>query len=132
MGGRGASGNRAVVKASGKTENLAQLNDAKREGYRLGAKYYEYTDNQGNIQKGETGRDSGGTYKAQYSEQVANYAKMSTKALEAERTRLKGISDENYQKFTRSAASRSGTMVSSFTNADNQIKMINQVLRRRR
>ncbi len=114
-------------------EDAAQQSDAKFNGWRTGAKFYEYTDSTGKVKKGETGRNTaGGIYKAQFSEQVASYAKMSTSALEKERDKLKAKSDENYQKFARSAASKSASQVSSFTDADTKIRMINQVLRRRK
>ena len=133
MGGRGgSSGITLSAKQERKLEDAAQLNDAKFEGWRLGAKNYEYTDSTGKIKKGETGRNTGGTYKAQYNEKIASYAKMSTSALEKERDSLKARSDDQYQRFARSAASKSASQVSSFTDADTKIRMINQVLRRRK
>lgn len=131
MGGRGAnsgiSGNRFNSR-----EDKEQMNDAKLNGLRQRAKYYEYTDKNGKVHKGETGNlAGGGTYRAKYSEQVSVYAKMATEKLKSERKALKDISDENYQKFTRAAASRSGSMVEKFGEADKKIKMIDQVLRRR-
>lgn len=130
-GGRGA-GFGSGGSAWKRKEDAAQQSDAKFNGWRTGAKYFEYTDRTGKVHRGETGRNGGGTYKAQYNKQVASYAKMSTSALEKERDRLKALSDENYQKFSRSAASKSASQVSLFSDADTKIKMINQVLRRRK
>lgn len=133
MGGRGsASGITLSAKQERKLEDGAQLSDAKFEGWRLGAKNYEYTDSVGKKHTGETGRNTGGTYKAQFSEQKAAYAKMSTSALEKERDSLKVRSDDQYQRFSRSAASKSASQVASFADADAKIRMINQVLRRRK
>lgn len=133
MGGRGsASGITLSAKQERKLEDLAQANDAKFEGWRLGAKNYEYTDSDGKIKKGETGRRTGGTYRAQFSEQVASYAKMSTPSLEKELKTLKARSDDQYMRFTRSAASKSASQVAGFLDADSKIKLINQVLRRRK
>lgn len=133
MGGRGgASGLALSAKQEKKLEDAAQKNDAKFEGWRLGAKNYEYTDSAGKKHTGETGRNTGGTYKTQFSEQVASYAKMSTSALEKERDSLKARSDDQYQRFSRSAASKSASQVFSFVDADTKIRMINQVLRRRK
>lgn len=89
------------------------------------------------IRRGKTHRrdganTQGGTYKAQFSEQVAAYAKMSTPALEKERDALKARSDDQYQRFARSAASRSASQVAGFLEADAKLKMVNQVLRRRK
>lgn len=133
MGGRGGeSGITLSAKQERKLEDAAQKSDAKFEGWRLGAKNYEYTDSTGKKYTGETGRSAGGTYKAQFSERVERYAKMSTSALEKERDSLKARSDDQYQGFTRSAASRSASHVYAFVDADSKLKMINQVLRRRR
>lgn len=134
MGGRGGAGGTALTERQYyRLENAAQKNDAIQNGLRARARYYEYTDISGKVHKGETGANvPGGTYRAAYSEQVASYSRMSTSALETERARLKAISDDAYQKFTRAAASKSGAQVNLFGNADTQIKLINQVLRRRR
>lgn len=134
MGGRGGSSGIALnQKQERKLEDSAQQNDAKFNGWRTGAKYYEYIDSTGRIKRGETGRNTpGGIYKAKYSEQVAAYAKMSTSALEKELKKLKAKSDDNYQKFARSVASKSASQVSAFADADAEIRMINQVLRRRK
>lgn len=133
MGGRGStSGITLSAKQERKLEDAAQQSDAKFEGWRLGAKNYEYTDSTGKVKKGETGRNTGGTYKAQFSEQTAAYAKMSTSALEKEKDALKAHSNDQYQRFARSAASKSASQVASFSDADAKIKMINQVLRRRK
>lgn len=130
---KGSSGFATIsAKQERKLEDTAQANDAKFEGWRLGAKNYEYTDSTGKIKKGETGRNTGGTYKAQFSEQTAAYAKMSTFALEKERDTLKARSNDQYQRFARSAASKSASQVASFADADAKIRMINQVLRRRK
>lgn len=142
MGGRGSSsGIRARESSSGvtlndknarKLEDTAQFNEAKHYAYTRGAKKVEYTDSSGKIRKAETGRPNGGTYRISYSEEVANYAKMSTTELESKRSEYQKTSDENYQKFAHSAASKSKSQVIAFASADSQIKMINQVLRRRK
>lgn len=114
-------------------EDVAQKNDAIQNGLRARARYYEYIDSSGKTHKGETGANApGGTYKAKYSEMVAAYSRESTADLEKERSKLKSISDTNYQKFTSAAASRSGSLVSSFASADEKIRMIDQILRRRK
>ncbi len=108
-------------------------NDAKFDGWRNRAKFYEYTDSEGKVHRGETGANTqGGTYRAKYSEQVADYAKMSTSFLEKEKERLKAVSDNHYQTSTRVAASRTGAHMAGFADADTKIRMINQVLRRRK
>lgn len=135
MGGRGASGGGAAISESQyrRIEDAAQRNDAIQNGLRARARYYEYTDSNGKVHKGETGANTpGGTYRASYSDQVAAYSKMSSSELEKERIRLKAVSNDQYQKFTRSAASKSATQVSSFANADARIRMIEQILRRRK
>lgn len=138
MGGRGSgSGGMSDVRLSEsqarKLEDRAQLNDTKASGYRLGTRFFEYTDSNGKTYKGETGNNRpGGTYRATYNQQVADYAKKSTSSLQKERTTLKSQSNDAYQKFTRVAASRSGSQVASFADADHKIKMIDQVLRRRK
>lgn len=134
MGGRGGSGGIALTsRQQHRIEDSMQKNDAIQNGLRARAKYYEYTDSSGKIHKGETGANTlGGVYRAQYSEGVAAYSRESTASLEKERAKLKAISDENYQKFTGSAASKSGSLVSAFANADVKIRMIDQILRRRR
>lgn len=135
MGGRGGSSGLTVSPAQErKLEDTAQKSDAKYAGLRLGAKYYEYTDRSGKITKGETGstRQGGGTYKASYSDQVAAYAKMSTSDLQKERKSLYNYSTDNYQKFSRSAASKSASQVEAFAGADAKIRAIDQVLRRRK
>lgn len=125
--GRGSSG------ATSK-EDREQRNYAKTEGFRKGAKYYEYTDMSGRVFQGETGNEKarGGTYRASYSTIVSDYSKKSTSELNVEKERLKAISDENYQKFARSAASKSASQVSAFADADARISAINQVLKRRK
>lgn len=135
MGGRGStSGGIALNERQfRRLEDTAQHNDAIQNGLRARARYYEYTDSAGKIHKGETGANtSGGIYRAAYSEQVAAYSKMATSELEKERARLKAVSNDQYQRFARSAASRSSSQVSAFTSADAQAKMIEQILRRRR
>ena len=133
MGGRGSSSGIALSAAQErKLEDTAQFNDAKHYGFTRGAKHVEYTDSNGKIRKVDTGRPTGGTYRTIYSEDVANYAKMSTTELESKRSEYQKTSDENYQKFARSAASKSKSQVIAFASADSQIKMINQVLRRRK
>lgn len=130
MGGRGSASGLSI--SSKRAEDIAQANDAKENGRRLGAKYYEYTDSTGKKITGDTGRGAGGTYRASYDEEVARYARMSTNALEKELNALKNKSTENYQLFARSAASRSASQVSAFADADAKIRRINQVLRRRK
>ena len=115
-----------------KIEDNAQFDDAKKYGLIRGAKYVEYTDANGNVRKAQTGNSTGGTYKASFSDDVANYAKQSTPDLESTLKALKAKSDENYQKFTRASASRSGSLINITANADTQIRMIQQVLRRRK
>lgn len=134
MGGRGgASGVALPSKQQRKLEDVAQRNDARQNGLRARARYYEYTDSTGKVHKGETGANSpGGTYKASFSETVFRYSAMSTKELESERARFKAISNENYQKFARSAASKSASQVAAFSSADTNIKAIDQILRRRK
>lgn len=140
MGGRGASfggggGNSKISLSQAqerKLEDNAQFQDAKHFGYTRGAKTVEYTDRNGKTRKAETGRTNGGVYRAQFSEQTANYSKMSTSELQQELKRQKEISDTSYQKFTRKAASKSGSLVSDFSSADVKIKQIQQILRRRK
>lgn len=128
LGGRGGSSGMTALKK----EDNAQHSDAKRNGLRLGARFYEYTDSNGKVHKGETGNKQGGTYRASYSKEVADYAKKSTPSLQKERNALKDKSNNAYQIFTRSAASKSGSQASTFADADHKIRMIDQVLRRRR
>lgn len=130
MGGRGGSSGLSI--SAQKLEDFAQQSDAKYEGFRLGAKRYEYTDSTGKVHQGETGKDRGGTYRTSYNEQVASYAKMSTSALEKEKETLRNYSNDQYQRFSRAAASRSASLASGFSDADTKIRMINQVLRRRK
>lgn len=134
MGGRGGTGGVALSsKQLRKLENAAQHNDARQNGLRARARYYEYTDSTGKVHKGETGANTpGGTYRASFSETVFRYSAMSTKELERELARFKGISDDNYQKFARSAASKSASQVAAFSSADTNIKAIGQILRRRK
>lgn len=137
MGGRGGSsgmnGTRISESQARKLEDKAQFNDTRVSGYRLGARFFEYTDSNGKVLKGETGNNKpGGIYRASYNQQVADYAKKSTTSLRKERAALKEQSNDAYQKFTRAAASRSGSQAASFADADHKIKMIDQVLRRRK
>lgn len=133
MGGRGGISGIALSAAQErKLEDTAQFNDAKHRGWSFGAKYVEYTDRNGKIRKADTGRPTGGTYRTSYNEEVANYAKMSTQSLNAELSKQRDISDKNYYAFTRTAASRNAAQVANFASADRKIKMIEQVLRRRR
>ena len=137
MGGRGSSsllgGQHLAEKQEKRLEDNAQHNDAKMSGRRLGAKYYEYTDANGKVQKGETGANtSGGTYKTSYSEEVARHSKKKTAVLEKERNELKNRSNDEYQKFARSAASRSASQVAGFADAEHKIKVIDQILRRKK
>lgn len=126
-----AKGNSSFNSNSRRVEDAAQRNDAKFEGWRRGAKYYEYTDSNGKITTGETGRNTGGTYKVKFNEDIEKYAKMPTHELEKQRDAFKANSNNQYQMFARSAASRSASQVASFVRSDRQIAMINQVLRRR-
>jgi hypothetical protein len=133
MGGRGGkSGIALSVAQERKLEDAAQFKSAKRYGYVAGAKRVEYTDSTGKIRKADTGRATGGTYRTSYSEEVAKYAKMSTKKLNEELSKQRAISDNNYQQFARSAASRSASQVSNFASADKKIRMIKQVLARKK
>ena len=95
MGGRGGSSGRSgsggialSAAQERKLEDTAQFNDAKHYGFTRGAKHIEYTDSNGKIRKVDTGRPTGGTYRTSYSEDVANYAKMSTQSLNAELSKL--------------------------------------------
>lgn len=97
-----------------------------------GAKTVEYTDSNGKVYKSETGRENGGTYRTEYNPKVAQYSKMTTQQLENELKKQREVSDDNYQRFTRQAASRSGSLVRSMTNADEEIRAIRQVLSRRK
>lgn len=111
-------------------EDKAQELDAKDNAARAGARYYEYTDRNGEVHRGETGRSNGGVYRTAYSEQVAEYAQMPQQELEEELKRLESISTENYQRFSRSAASKSASQVAAFADADTKARQIKQVLRR--
>lgn len=138
MGGRGSAS------AAGKTsaESKAQLSDAQKYAERAGATAVRYTDENGNITESVlVGRgkwvnqpitQSNRIYNAQYSPNVAEYAKMSTTDLKAELKRQQDISTSSYVKFTRAAASRSGSEINAASAADVRIKEINQVLRRRK
>lgn len=140
MGGRGGSSGKAggggqaqlSEKQMLKIENDSQFEYAKFYGYTRGAKSVEYTDSEGKVRKAETGRQTGGVYRTSFSQKVADYARMSTSELETALQKQQNISDTNYQGFTRLAASRSGSLVNSFANADVEIAAIKQVLRRRR
>ena len=127
MGSRGQSKQKKYA-----SEDRRQREDAKREGARRGAKYYEYTDRKGNTTTGETGneRARGGTYRAKFDEDVVRYANMSPEELERERDRLKNESDTANWGIKRSAASRTASAVDQAAAADTQIARINQVLRR--
>lgn len=134
MGGRGASSGVTLTnKQSQKLEDAAQRQDAIYAGRRLNARSYEYTDSKGKKHTGLTGANvPGGVYKAEYSQKVAEYAKLKTSELQELLKRKKAISDDNYQKFARSAASKSASQVSGFASSDSEIRMINQVLKRRK
>lgn len=134
FGGRGSvSGISLTEKQRRKIEDGAQMKDTQINGRAAGARYYEYTDSNGKKHSGETGAGtSGGTYRAQYSDEVAQYAKRNTQSLEDELKQLKAKSNDQYQRFARSASSRSASQVQGFADADRRIKMINQVLRRRK
>ena len=127
MGSRGQSKQKKYA-----SEDRRQREDAKREGARRGAKYYEYTDRKGNTTTGETGneRARGGTYRAKFDEDVVRYANMSPEELERERDRQKNESNTANWGITRAAASRTASAVDQAAAADTQIARINQVLRR--
>ena len=130
-GGKRVNGVKLTPQQEKQIEDDAQFNDAKRYALIRGAKYVEYTDANGKVRKDVTGNKTGGTYRTSYSDDVANYAKMSTNELQSELKDLQDVSTSNYMKFTRAAASRSGSLLSTTANADTQIRMIKQVLRRR-
>lgn len=75
FGGRGsASGLALTEKQAKKIEDSAQMKDTMLNGARLGAKFYEYTDSNGKKHSGETGAGTqGGTYRSEYSDEVARY-----------------------------------------------------------
>ena len=133
FGGRGSTSGLALTeKQAKKIEDSAQMKDTMLNGARLGAKFYEYTDSNGKKHSGETGAGAqGGTYRSEYSDEVARYAQRSTRSLENELQQLKSKLNDQYQRFARSAASKSASQVQGFADADRRIKMINQVLRRR-
>lgn len=138
MGGRGAS---SAARGGIRAESNAQFSDAKRYAERAGATAVRYTDHNGTVltavkENGEW-RDkpitqTGRIYNAAYSADVANYAKMSTADLQSELKKQQSISNENYWGFTRKAASMSGSSVSAMSQADVNVKHIQQVLRRRK
>lgn len=134
MGGRGASGISLAKKQEEAMEDRLQANDAKVSAKYAGAKYYEYIDRNGKVHTGESEARgaSGGTYRASYSREVAQYAKRTTPELQKEMADLKNRSTDQYQKFTRSAASKSASQVANFSDADHKIKVITQILRRRK
>lgn len=133
MGGRGA-GISLTKKQEEAMEDRLQANDAKVSAKYAGARYYEYTDRNGRVHTGESEARgaSGGTYRATYSREVADYARKTTPQLQKEMADLKNRSTDQYQKFTRSAASKSASQVASFSDADHKIKVITQILRRRK
>ena len=94
-----------------------------------GAGSVEYTDSKGNVIK-QKAKDSGGIYRTSFNPKVEVYAKMGEQQLNAELKKQQAISDDNYMKFTRSAASKSASQVNAFTNADIELKAIKQALRR--
>lgn len=63
---------------------------------------------------------------------MKEYEHKSTEELQDEYKRLKAISNDNYQQFTRAAASRSGSMVTQMADADTKMKNIKAVLDNRR
>ena len=134
MGGRGSAGGVFLgEKQYRRLEDSAQRNDAIQNGIRARARYYEYTDSTGKVHRGETGANTpGGTYRAAYNEQIAAYSRQSTQSLEKERETLKRPSNDQYQRFARSAASKSASQVRGFADADAKIRMIDQILSRRR
>ena len=114
--------------SSSKADSL-QLQEAIFYAKTRGAGSVEYTDSKGNVIKQKV-RDTGGTYRTSFNPKVETYAKMSEKELNAELKKQQAISDENYMKFSRSAASKSASQVQAFTNADIELKAIKQALRR--
>lgn len=133
MGGRG-SGISMTKKQEEAMEDKLQAKDAKVSAKYAGAKYYEYIDRNGRVHTGESEARGalGGTYRATYSQEVADYARKPTSQLQKEMEYLKNRSTEQYQKFTRSAASKSTSQVASFSDADHKIKVITQILRRKK
>ena len=111
-------------------EDSNQLNDTRRDAVRLGAGSYEYTDRNGKVITGTTGR-KGGVLRRSFDSDTADYAKMSRSQLEAEANRLKSISDTAYQTSTRVAASRTGSQVKVFADADSRIAKIKRILKRK-
>lgn len=111
-------------------EDKAQLEDLRREAIKKGAGSYEYTTKSGEVIKGTTGR-KGGTIKRQYDEEIEKLLQMSRADLEKEAEKLKAQSDEAYQRFTGSAASRSGSQVGIFSNADSRLAKVKRVLARK-
>lgn len=57
---------------------------------------------------------------------------MTEAELTTELKKQQSISDENYMKFARSAASKSSSQVESFAKADEEIRAIKQVIRRKK
>lgn len=63
---------------------------------------------------------------------MKKYEGKSTEELQSEYKRLKAISNDAYQQATRSAASRTGSLVSTFAVADTEMRQIKAVLDNRR
>jgi len=114
--------------SSGKADSL-QLQEAIFYAKTRGAGSVEYTDSKGNVIKQKV-KDSGGVYRTSFNPKVEAYAKMGEQQLNAELKKQQAISDDNYMKFARSAASKSASQVQAFTNADIELKAIKQALRR--
>lgn len=112
-------------------ENQLQFEEAIHFGRTRGAGSVEYTDSEGNVHK-EKIKDEGGVYKASFNPKIEQYNKMTEAELTTELKKQQSISDENYMKFARSAASKSGSQVKSFAKADEEIRAIKQVIRRKK
>lgn len=143
MGGRGSSSGAAARGGGGGfggKESENQFSDAKHYAQTRGATAVRYTDKNGNEHEAvlKNGRwsdekinQSGGIYTTKYSDDVARYARMKPEQLRAELKTQQAISNAAYQTSTRVAASKTGSQVSKFAEADAKIKMIKQVLRRK-
>lgn len=138
MGGRGSSsGAKGGARAK---ENNAQLKDAQFYAQTRGATAVRFTNHDGTVTQSvlEGGQwvnkpitQSGRIYNAQFSPEVEAYAKMPVDALRNELKKQQEISTSAYVKFTRVAASKSGSQAGTFASADLKIRQIKQVLRRK-
>lgn len=137
MGGRGSTSGVGGARAK---ENIAQLKDAQFYAQSRGATAVRFTNHDGTVTQSvlEGGKwvnkpvtQTSRIYKAQFSADVENYAQMSTETLKSELKKQQEISTSAYVRFTRAAASKSGSQADSFAAADVKIKQIKQVLRRK-